>query len=235
MIDLLLLEWLGKAGSEKLLILSELLLLVFALLVAIGVLGETTKSTRWQPWHHAFGIIVFIGVAGEMVADAGVFISSSRLQELQEGEVAELTRTTAELRRNNLELEKKVAPRRLSSDQKRAMSAILSRVLVPIAIVSRMLDPEGKDFGDDLRDAFIGGHWGAVRYGNWTNRTGIKGVVVATLDGTELPPEVSAIIGEALTSADIKYETTTINISEQRTVPEEFQPNTLYLLVGTKP
>ena len=117
MIDLLLLKWLGKAGSETFLISSELLLLVFALFVAVGVFGETTKSARWQPWHHAFGIVVFIGVAGEMIADAGVFISSARLQEIQEGEVAKLNEVTEKLRASNLELIAKFAWRELDKDQ----------------------------------------------------------------------------------------------------------------------
>jgi hypothetical protein len=78
MIDFLILEWLGKSGADTFLITSEVFLLIFAAVVAIGVLGETTKAPSWQPWHHAFGIIVFIGVAGEMMADAGVFISSAK-------------------------------------------------------------------------------------------------------------------------------------------------------------
>jgi hypothetical protein len=45
-----------------------------AALVALGVFGETTKAPQWTPWHHAFGIVVFVGVAGEMIADAGEFV-----------------------------------------------------------------------------------------------------------------------------------------------------------------
>ena len=90
--DFLLLTWLDKSGADVFLITSELLLLLFAALVAVGVLGETFNSAYWQPWHRTFAIVVFIGVAGEMIADAGVFISSARLQEIQGAELTQATK-----------------------------------------------------------------------------------------------------------------------------------------------
>ena len=53
---------------------------------------------------------------------------------------------------------------------------------IPIGVVSRLVDPEGADFADDIAGAFSNAHWQAVRQKNWTKSD--RGVAIATLEGT---------------------------------------------------
>ena len=61
-------DWFDKRGAEIGLELSELGLLIFAALVAIGLIGEYKKERdeRWKGWSSAFERLVIIGVIGEV-------------------------------------------------------------------------------------------------------------------------------------------------------------------------
>jgi hypothetical protein len=79
--------FLSKSGASTGLDCSEILLLVFGLMVAIGVLGESTKSEKWKKWHRTFELLVIIGVAGELFADGTIFIFSKHLQTISDSEL----------------------------------------------------------------------------------------------------------------------------------------------------
>jgi hypothetical protein len=104
---------------------------------------------------------------------------------------------------------------------------------LPIGIVSRLLDPEGSDFADDISAAFSAARWGAVRQKDWTMSN--KGVAIGVFDGTNLPSELSDELMAALSAANIEAKVTTIAKDRQNTTSASFQPNALYLLVGAKP
>jgi hypothetical protein len=76
---------------------SEWALLIFALFVVVGIIGEYKL-----PWYdhrlELFTLFVLIGVAGEMIADAGVFFCSGRLQTISDKEVAALNIESANLK-----------------------------------------------------------------------------------------------------------------------------------------
>lgn len=84
-------DWFDKRGAEIGLELSELGLLIFAALVAIGLIGEYKKERdeRWKGWSSAFERLVIIGVIGEVVFDGFIFGFSGRLSILQETAIAE--------------------------------------------------------------------------------------------------------------------------------------------------
>jgi hypothetical protein len=69
---------------------SEVALLLFGLLLVVGLVGEYAESERWKKYVKAFEMLVILGVAGELLADAGVFTFSARLQSLSDVEVARL-------------------------------------------------------------------------------------------------------------------------------------------------
>ena len=146
---------------------------------------------------------------------------------------ATLEREAQELKAANLALQLKIQPRRLTGEDSRSLSAALSKLQPrPIGIVSRLLDPESADFADDLANAFRRARWEAVRISNWTMSD--KGVSLATLEGTAIPPNLAAALREALAASDIRVTTTTITKDKQNTIDPHFQPEVLYLLVGVK-
>jgi hypothetical protein len=145
---------------------------------------------------------------------------------------AALEKEAQELKAANLALEARIQPRRLTGENSRRLSEVLSSAPpAAVAVVSRLFDPEGVDFSDDLATAIGNGHWQTARYRSWTRSE--KGVFIATVEGTPLPLSV-AILRAALDAANVKYSVSTIS-ADDHTMSPWFQPNVLYLLVGAKP
>jgi cytochrome c-type biogenesis protein CcmH/NrfG len=65
---------------------SEVVLLVFAALLTLGLIGEWPDSAAWKKRfiYKVAKSCVIIGVVGELLGDAGIFETSARLQVLQE-------------------------------------------------------------------------------------------------------------------------------------------------------
>ncbi|HKU65754.1 MAG TPA: hypothetical protein VJQ06_11915 [Rhizomicrobium sp.] len=145
---------------------------------------------------------------------------------------AEATKRAESERIERLKLEARVAPRRLSGEQSSKMTMALSgKAHFPIAVVSRLMDSEGKDLGDDMASILVGAQWNVARVLNWTKPD--KGVFVAIVEGTTaiIPNELTS----ALDAAQIEYKTITISQNDLNTASPAFQPNVLYLLVGAHP
>jgi hypothetical protein len=83
---------LSKSGTSTALNLSELLLLLFGLLLVAGLIGEYAESDRWKRYVKVFEMCVIIGVAGELIADGGIFLFSSHLQTIADLEIGALTK-----------------------------------------------------------------------------------------------------------------------------------------------
>ena len=103
---------------------------------------------------------------------------------------------------------------------------------MPLAVVSRSYDAEGADFADDLAAAFTNAKWQADRQKDWLMSN--KGLALATLEGTTIPPSLAIALIDALRNVNLEA-TVTIIESERQSVSANFQPNILYLLVGAKP
>jgi len=133
-----------------------------------------------------------------------------------------------------LSLEESLAPRRLSADQKNIISASLSSAVpLPIAVVCRLLDFEGKDFAEDLASALEKLKWPISRYGTWTQSD--KGLFIAMVEPTALHLALIATLSSALTAAGIEHKIIPISARNLGTMMPHFEPNVLYLLVGAKP
>ena len=57
----------------------EGLLLAFGVMLVIGLIGEYSKSGLWKLSTRTLELMVIIGVAGELLADGGIFLLSRRL------------------------------------------------------------------------------------------------------------------------------------------------------------
>ncbi len=81
---------LSKSATSSALDASEISLLAFGLLLVIGLIGESAKSDKWRSRHRLFELMVIIGVAGELLADGGIFVFSKHLQTISDQEIAQL-------------------------------------------------------------------------------------------------------------------------------------------------
>jgi hypothetical protein len=136
--------------------ISEVLLLVFGAVLTIGALGEYKKFPRLlRAQHTTFEMLVVVGIAGELFADGGVFVFSRHLQTISESEFAVLNRDAGEARQKasasderskqlekdaaqlrkdaetehlaRVQLEAKVAWRRLSNKERSDLASALGR------------------------------------------------------------------------------------------------------------
>jgi hypothetical protein len=83
---------LSKSATSVALDLSEYALLFFGLVLVVGIFGEYKKvPKRFLKWpKELFEILVMVGVAGELLADGGVFVFSHRLQILEGADIQTL-------------------------------------------------------------------------------------------------------------------------------------------------
>jgi hypothetical protein len=89
---------LSKSATATALDISEVALLLFGVLLVIGLIGEYAKAERWKKHLKLFEMFVIIGVAGELLADGGIFLFSRHLQTIADLEIAELTREAGNAR-----------------------------------------------------------------------------------------------------------------------------------------
>ena len=207
---------------------------------------ESTLHTL-DIWLIVFGIFLVIGVVGESIVGFLHWRRGGELAVIQTAENLALTHSIADAnahasdankkaeteRLERVKLEAKVPPRRLSGEQVHKMSAPLSAAIpAPVAIVSRLMDAEGKDFADDIAAALKASGWESRKYVSWTQFA--KGVFIATVEGTPLGPQAAPLLA-ALNAANIEHKIITINGRDIETMSPHFQPKVLYLLVGAKP
>jgi hypothetical protein len=172
--SVLLFDFLSRDSAKGLLTSSELFLILASLAVVIGIIGEE-KEEKWIPpresakrWHKMFILLVILGVAGEFFADGFIFSTSHRLQTLEEADIAkadETARTATEtaktateraadaetkaatLLKENIELERALAPRNVDQFGLAQIIAPLPRVPIYIAPIDL---EESKQFANDL-------------------------------------------------------------------------------------
>jgi hypothetical protein len=222
-----------------------LLSLALAAFVALLVAGATTgavMSARREAVAAQRDLERYKATVAGQVADAkragieaGEKAGNADLKAARANErAATFEKEAQELKASNLALEVQIQPRRLSGENSKKLADALSKMgSFPIAIVSRMFDPEGSDFADDLNNAFGAGNWHPVRQGDWLMSN--RGVAIATFEDTSLPPEFTKTLISALGEAGITATMVTISKENQNTTSAHFQPKTLYLLVGAKP
>jgi hypothetical protein len=147
---------------------------------------------------------------------------------------AALEKEVQELKAVNLALQPQMQPRRLSADNSAKLTCALTALQpMPLAVVSRSYDAEGAELADDLAAAFTSAKWQADRQKDWLMSN--KGLALATLEGTTIPPSLAIALVEALRSVNLQATVTIVPESERESISVHFQPKILYLLVGAKP
>jgi hypothetical protein len=105
---------LSKSSALVCLDISEWALFGFGLLLVLGLIVEyrAVHGTRWMKFGE---MLVIIGVAGELVADGGIFLCSGHLQTIADQEIARLNlkaarfeKDAADLQARNLQLEEQI-------------------------------------------------------------------------------------------------------------------------------
>lgn len=146
---------LSKETAEFWLSRSELGLVVFAVIVIVGLIGEYVEGRRAKkwipdphpnriPWHTVWEWVVIAGIVGELFADGGVWVTSDGLQAISNREGTELRTQAADaldkaakaerdatnLMAENVELEHELAPRNF--DILRLFSAVSAFPRIPL-------------------------------------------------------------------------------------------------------
>ncbi len=80
---------LSKSATVAALDASEIALLAFGVALVVGIVGESRSKRKVFEW------LVILGVAGELIADGGIFVFSRSLQTLEGYEIARLTQEAA--------------------------------------------------------------------------------------------------------------------------------------------
>src|SRR5260370_31379629 len=88
--------FLSKSVTSFWVEVSEIALLIFGIVLVIGLVGEVAKTDRWKRQLRLFELMVIVGVAGELVADGGIFLFSRHLQTISETEFVGLNKQAAD-------------------------------------------------------------------------------------------------------------------------------------------
>jgi hypothetical protein len=89
---------LSKTASSFGLAFSEWALLVFALTVVVGLIGEH-KLEWWHIRYKLFALLIAIGCSGELIADGAIFFFSRRLEIISNLEIAQLNLARVQIER----------------------------------------------------------------------------------------------------------------------------------------
>jgi hypothetical protein len=98
---------LSKAATSTLLGVSETLLLLFGVLLVVGLVGEYRGTLK--RWVKVFEMFVIVGVAGELLADGGIFALSRHLETIANREIAALTEQAAVANQHSAEANDRAA------------------------------------------------------------------------------------------------------------------------------
>ena len=86
----------SKSTVEANLRTSEFVLIVSGLVLLIGIVGEYYTDKERKKWLAVFQIMVILGLFVELLADAGVFVFSERLQKLEGADIQALDKKARE-------------------------------------------------------------------------------------------------------------------------------------------
>jgi len=129
-----------------------------------------------------------------------------------------------------VELEKQVAPRRLTGNQRTSLVKLLSDDPGAIVVVSTMMDGESSDFADDLDAVFREAKWQTSRVKNFGQNW--HGVSVGTFKGTQLGD--TKRVHAALVEIGVPNEEKTFDIEDEKRMSPWFESGFLYLVIAHK-
>jgi transposase len=236
-----------KAALETSIATLDTWIQVFAVLVAIGIVGEVGFGVRhWvlnrrlvaiqhaEDLNQEQAIARFNKEAGDARRDAGAAIeraaNANERAATAEQRAAEAVKRAEEERTERLKLQASLQPRRLTGAQKETLAKLLTGSAGAIAIVSTMLDGEGSDFANDFESAFKAANWQTMRISNHISEK--RGVRVGTVAGTTLP--ITKQLEHALSVIGVSFENASFSVDDRSTSPW-FQSGVLYLVIERKP
>jgi hypothetical protein len=148
---------LSKSSTATALDVSELILLCFGAVLVAGLVGEYRES--WKRRIKIFEMLVIIGVAGELLADGGIFLFSKRLQTTSDLEVARLNNDAAKL-------EQRLADRHINLEQREKMLAILKEqpgTRVAVTFLSPA-PSDAQEYSIEIGEVFHDANWTMVPF-----------------------------------------------------------------------
>jgi hypothetical protein len=242
---------LSKSATENLLNVSEIGLIISGFVLLFGAVGEYLeehgKLPRWMKWPKiVFIIMVVASLVGEFLCDAGVFIFSSHLQTINEGEFAALNIRASEANERAQTLEALIRPRYLTDAQLDGIAKAVRTYggpTVPLLIGSHWNDPESTRLARQIKAALNRGGIGSgpdqpvdlirrfpqIPVGQWNGGV-IEGIEIH--EGVEVWGKNREAIAEALLSIG-KVDATTPPLSE---CPFRLRKDGMVaILVGLKP
>jgi hypothetical protein len=237
-----LLSLLNRLTASFFLNCSEIALLLFGLLVAVGVYGESRKSLIWTARHGLFELLVVIGVAGEFFADGGIFFSSRRVQIIADTNLAHANQEAADARLEADKIEERMEYRTLKKDQQG--QALITAKLRPFAEQHFQLDT----YRDDPDCAYFSSKFElAMQNAGWIPRSGETisskalrmGIIVMVHSGVDETTEkasselVDELNAEGLTAAPVWHFPPGWTMQDGKTA--DANDTTIVVTVGRKP
>jgi hypothetical protein len=153
---------------------SEITLIVSAVILTFGLVGEWPDSESWKrrTLYKLAKFAVVLGVVGELIGDAGIFETSARLSVLQnaaidqakakaanaEERAGSANERAAKLERENLEIREKVAGRRISKEQHDEIVKLLSPAPATFDLEA-MQESEAGLFASDILKTLTDAGW----------------------------------------------------------------------------
>jgi hypothetical protein len=89
----------SKSDAEFWLSAGELWLVVFAIVVGIGLIGEhkaENAEKKWLPERKGWTWVVIVGILGELFCDADIWVSSDVLQAISDKQLEDTRKVAAE-------------------------------------------------------------------------------------------------------------------------------------------
>jgi hypothetical protein len=191
------------------------------------------------------GLLVAIGVAGEFLGDFIARPIIKRRDDAQKAEIARLNKEAAELNKQaederaaRLELERKIAARRLTGEQQARIASELGSLAGQHATVVFNDSFEAAAFASQIESALKSAKW-VTRLSPLTPSSGLP-VVSGVLIMTE-PPDRSIAAGAALLAALRKQEVKAATLPFDRPNADQFRRSTdpedsrVLVIVGSHP
>src|ERR1700733_1231390 len=226
--------FLSKSAASAALDVSEIALLFFGVLLVVGLIGEYAESQRWKKSLKTFEMLVILGVAGELLADGGIFVFSAHLQTIADSEIAALSgaanatrERAAQLEQSNIKLQMNLEQVKRSAGQRYLSSGEQNQLVKELAayhvnrlqIWCRLDNSEAAKFGDDLENVFTRLHWNPFRRYASESEGGVRLVgpkrieadiappgLTIGVDDPKNPPKVAIALQKALRHLDFPFD-----------------------------
>lgn len=214
---------LSTSASSTGLDISEVLLLLFGVLLTAGLIGEYAKSDRWKKHVKTFEMLVIIGVAGELLADGGIFLFSRHLQIISEQEIAKAESKLLEERQHT-------ANRDILPEEEKTISETLKAFVgEPVQIDLFPVTFESRWIAEQIRGILINAKWAVppVNMLSSPPSTMVQGILIQATGDTK-SRDAAAELSRLLST------TVAAGIFDQMPLSDPSHPR-VWMLVGDKP